>query len=113
MRTNEKELVMLSVAGQVTSAVWPANRGYRVGADGANRVLPGTGGICYSHVIGDSAIKLQGDHVEPGVSLKASNNDENAALNTLSCVGNEAFVITGPAKGSKGVVCGTHGGVEH
>lgn len=113
MKLNEKELVSLSVWGQITSAVWPASRGYRVGADGVNRVLPGTGGICYSHQIGDNACNLKGDHVEPGVSLKAPNNDENSALNTLSCVGNEALVITGAAKGARGVVCGTHGGVEH
>jgi Domain of unknown function (DUF4438) len=113
MKTNEKELVMLSVIGQITSAVWPSNRQYRVGADGVNRVVPGTGGICYTHFIGDTAINLKGDHVEPGISLKASNADENSALNTFSCVGNLATVVSGDAKGAKGVVCGTHGGVEH
>ena len=113
MKTNQKELVMLSVHGQITSAIWPASRTYRIGGDGQNRVVPGTGGICYSHVIGDNAIDLKGDHVEPGVSLKAANSDENAALNTLSCVGNEAVVISGPSKGARGTVCGKHGGVEH
>ena len=113
MKLNDTELVMLSAHGQITSAVWPSNRTYRPGGDGINRVLPGTGGICYSHLIGDNAINLKGDHVEPGVSLKAANNDENAALNTLCCVGNEATVISGPVKGAKGVVCGKHGGVEH
>jgi hypothetical protein len=31
----------------------------------------------------------------------------------LSCVGNEAVVVSGDAKGSKGVVTGKHGGIEH
>jgi hypothetical protein len=31
----------------------------------------------------------------------------------LSCIGNEATVVTGGAKGSKGVVTGKHGGIEH
>ena len=110
---NLEALVELSVWGGITSAVWPANRIYRVGGDGTNRVLPGTGGICYSHQIGDSAVNLQGDHVEPGVSIKASDRDDNSALNTLACVGNEAVVITGSAKGKKGIVTGKHGGVEH
>jgi hypothetical protein len=37
----------------------------------------------------------------------------NAAFNVLSCIGNEATVVTGDAKGSKGVVTGKHGGIEH
>ncbi|MCO6431450.1 MAG: DUF4438 domain-containing protein [Deltaproteobacteria bacterium] len=113
MKINTDGLVMLSVAGQINSAVWPASRAYRVGGDGVLRVLPGTGGICYTHVIGDNAVSLKGDHVEPGVSIKAGSNDENAALNTLACVGNEAAVITGSAKGARGTVCGKHGGVDH
>lgn len=113
MKMNLSELVMLSVAGDVTSAVWPTSRVYRIGADGTPRVLPGTGGICYSHVIGDSALDLKGDHVEPGVTIRAANEDHNSALNTLACVGNKARVMTGDAKGAEGVVCGMHGGVEH
>jgi hypothetical protein len=31
----------------------------------------------------------------------------------LSCVGNGAVVVTGDAKGAKGVVTGKHGGIEH
>jgi hypothetical protein len=37
----------------------------------------------------------------------------NAAFNVLSCVGNEAIVATGDAKGAKGIVTGKHGGIEH
>ena len=86
MKTNLTQLAQLSVAGAITSAVWPANRSYRIGGDGALRVLPGTGGICYSHIIGDSAVNLKGDHVEPGVSIKAATADDNSALNVFSCV---------------------------
>jgi hypothetical protein len=110
---NIDQLVTLSVLGEITTAVWPANRVYRIGADGIPRVLPGTGGICYSHQIGDSAVALKGDHVEPGVTIKNSNGDANSALNTLACVGNEAVVVSGDAKGKRGVVIGKHGGVEH
>ncbi len=31
----------------------------------------------------------------------------------LSCIGNEATVVKGDAKGAKGVVVGKHGGIEH
>jgi hypothetical protein len=113
VETNDNELVELSVMGEIIPAVWPQVRQYRTGGDGVMRVLPGTGGICYSHQIGDSACDLQGDHVEPGVTIKHLNKDFNSSLNVLSCVGNDATVISGAAKGAKGVVCGTHGGVEH
>ncbi len=111
--TNINELVELSVCGDIVPAVWPKARLYRMGGDGQSRVLPGTGGICYSHQVGDNACQLQGDHVEPGVSIKNSNGDFNSSLNTLACIGNDATVISGPAKGAKGTVCGLHGGVEH
>jgi hypothetical protein len=37
----------------------------------------------------------------------------NAAFNVLSCVGNEAIVVSGDSKGAMGVVTGKHGGIEH
>jgi len=113
VKSNAKNLVTLSVLGEVTSAVWPSNRQYRIGHTGQLAVIPGTGGICYSHVIGDNAVSLVGDHVEPGVSIAHSNANCNAALNTLACIGNSAKVISGEAKGKEGTVTGKHGGVEH
>jgi hypothetical protein len=113
LKTNADKLVALSVMGEIPAAIWPASRLYRVGHDGVVRVLPGTGGICYSHVIGDSAVDLVGDHVEPGVSLSSPDKDIRSSLNTFSCVGNYAFVVAGAAKGDRGVVCGMHGGVDN
>jgi hypothetical protein len=60
-----------------------------------------------------------GDHVEPGVSVENRVADsrfpqgQSRALNVLSCIGNEALVVKGDAKGEKGVVVGKHGGIEH
>lgn len=52
--------------------------------------------------------------MEPGVSVKNRDSDDaNMALNVLACVGNEAIVASGDAKGAKGVVTGKHGGIEH
>ena len=47
------------------------------------------------------------------MTVKHRDPDFNSSLNVLACVGNEARVISGAAKGAKGTVCGTHGGVEH
>lgn len=115
LKTNESKLVMLSVLGLVAP---PLQRGaYRVDRDGVPFVLPGTGGISYNVKVGDPAFGWMGDHVEPGVStaacLEERSAPKNQAYNTLACVGNEAIVISGDAKGARGVVTGMHGGIEH
>ncbi len=110
MKTNKAHLVMQSVQGKIQH---PSFSGYRVTTDGQPFILPATGGITYNVKVGDCAFGWVGDHVEPGVSVKNEIDAHNAALAVLSCVGNEAKLITGDAKGSIGYVVGTHGGVEH
>jgi len=117
LRTNVEKLVRLSVCGEVVS---PVSRGpYTITADGRPVVLPGVGGITYNVRVGNLACGWEADHVEPGVSLENKENDSrfgqgaNVAFNMLSCVGNEATVVSGEAKGSKGVLTGKHGGIEH
>jgi hypothetical protein len=56
---------------------------------------------------------LAGDHVEPGVTTQRSVETENSGFNTLACVGNAAKVVSGDAKGARGIVTGMHGGSEH
>ena len=111
LKTNEDRLVKVSVLGEVSSPVmrYP----YRISAKGEPMVLPGVGGIRYNVRVGDPAVGWMADHVEPGVSIKVSDVNANTALNILSCIGNEAIVVSGDAKGSKGVVTGKHGGIEH
>lgn len=77
--------------------------------------LPGTGGITYNLSVGDPAIGWAADHVEPGVSIKVPGDKryENMGLNLMACIGNEARVVSGDAKGARGYVTGKHGGIEH
>ncbi|MGC8997957.1 MAG: DUF4438 domain-containing protein [Candidatus Bathyarchaeia archaeon] len=118
LRTNVDKLVKISVVGEVASPVY--GRGiYNISAEGVPMVLPGVGGITYNVRVGDLACGWEADHVEPGVSIENKENDPrygqgaNTALNVLSCVGNEAVVVSGDAKGARGVVTGKHGGIEH
>ncbi|MEM1551954.1 MAG: DUF4438 domain-containing protein [Candidatus Bathyarchaeia archaeon] len=118
LRTNVDKLVKISVVGEVASPIY--GRGiYNISAEGVPLVLPGVGGITYNVRVGDPACGWEADHVEPGVSIENKENDPtfgrgaNTALNVLSCVGNEAVVVSGDAKGAKGVVTGKHGGIEH
>jgi len=118
IRTNADKLVKISVMGEVSSPIF-ARSAYRISADGKPMVLPGVGGITYNIRVGDLATGWMADHVEPGVSIKNKEKSDrfpggaNMALNILACVGNEAKVVSGDAKGAKGVVTGKHGGIEH
>jgi len=118
MRTNVDKLVKISVMGEVVSPV-VSKSAYKISSDGKPVVLPGVGGITYNVRVGDLASGWEADHVEPGVSIENKEKDErfpegpNAALNILTCVGNEAVVATGDTKGAKGTVTGKHGGIEH
>ena len=113
LRINVDKLVRISVVGEVSSPVFWRSP-YRISADGKPVVLPGVGGITYNVRVGDPASGWEADHVEPGVSMKnKEGEDANMALNILACVGNEAVVVSGDAKGSRGFVTGKHGGIEH
>ena len=112
---NKDNLVRMAVQGQIAEArmSYPP---YRIGSDGTLSVVPGTGSITYNYRTGDSAIDVAGDHIEPAVTLYHPNGRQSAesvALNVLSCIGNEAVVITGNARGARGFVIGKHGGSEH
>jgi len=118
LRMNVDRLVKISVIGEVSSPIFWRSA-YRISSEGKPVVLPGVGGITYNIRVGDLAVGWMADHVEPGVSVKNKEKDErypggaNMALNILACVGNEAIVVSGDAKGAKGVVTGKHGGIEH
>ena len=92
--------------------------GYVTTAEGKVEVYPSVGGITTNCRIGDSAIDLMADHVEPGVSIRnrgpsIGEYSSNGALNVLACIGNKAVVTSGEVKGAKGYVTGKHGGVDH
>ena len=117
LRTNREKLVKLSVIGEVTSPTLKSV--YNISATGVPCILPGVGGIAYNLRVGDFACGWEADHVEPCVSTSNKENDArsggaaNTAYNVFSCVGNQAIIVSGDAKGDVGIVTGKHGGVEH
>jgi hypothetical protein len=117
LKTNREKLIKISVMGEIAS---PTIRNpYTISATGKPLILPAVGGITYNVRVGDLACGWEADHVEPGVSIENKENDarygqaSNTAFNVLSCVGNQAIVVSGDAKGAQGVVTGKHGGIEH
>jgi hypothetical protein len=71
-------------------------------------MLPGMFGVTYNARAGDRAFGWAGDHVEPGVSIDHPNDGGHHALHYLTCIGNEATVTSGLAKGATGIVTGEH-----
>lgn len=115
LKTNEKSLVKMAVQGKPANPIRFGE--FEMDWEGHGHSLPSVGGITYNVKVGDPAFGWRGDHIEPGVSLvldeEKRSGKQNMALQFLACIGNEAVVISGAAKGSKGTVTGHHGGVEH
>jgi hypothetical protein len=115
IQTNEKQVVEFLL--QCQPGPPRSSRSWNVDAHGQPFILPSIGGITLNIQIGDSAFGWAGDHIEPGVSCMTEynkkNEDPNRALQTYACAGNIATIISGNAKGKKGIVIGHHGGSEH
>jgi hypothetical protein len=112
IRINREELVVSAVTGEVAPMLLNSGM-YDVSFDGQPFILPAVGGITPNVRIGDGAFAFMADHVEPGVSVKHPDSKLNVSLNALACIGNEAVVTSGDAKGERGRVTGKHGGIEH
>ena len=108
---------MQSVMGAIAHPRIPLKNPYLIDSGGGIHLLPGTGGITYNVAVGDSVFNFAGDHVEPGVSITLDEKEKDGAslgaLGILSCIGNEARVVSGEAVQARGIVTGKHGGVEH
>ena len=112
LEVNMDELVEMSVIGQIRSP-YMGSPPYRVAPDGTAEALPGTGGITYNFRVGDSAVDMAGDHIEPSVSITNHDSAPQRALNTMASIGNTVEVVSGDAKGAEGTVIGKHGGIEN
>ena len=107
LRTNRDDLVTMAVTGFISAPTLDRSP-YRPDTEGTGRVLIGMSGIVYNARVGDPAYGWAGDHVEPGVSIAHPDSDIDHAMHYLACVGNTAFVASGPASGAQGIVTGEH-----
>lgn len=109
LTTNKERVIKTAVVGKIRQHCCS---GYSVTNQGEAVVLPGIGGIVYNAKIGDPVFGWAGDHIEPGVSVYNPNKRDSDSMNILACIGNEAIVMDGDAKGARGYVTGKHGGAE-
>jgi hypothetical protein len=112
LRINRDAVVEMAVEGKPK---YPIARSWMVGVNGASTMGVGCSGIHYNVKVGDNVRRHEGDHVEPGVTIVMDQHDSpaNMACYTFGCVGNSARVVSGGAKGARGVVTGHHGGGNH
>jgi hypothetical protein len=112
LRDNRNTLLQIAVQGEIIS---PSSTSYRAQWDGQPKLSLGMGGIKYNLKVGDPCFGwANGDHVEPGVTIKGTEkkNPSDCALAWLACIGNKAKVVSGEAKGEKGVFTGRHAGSD-
>jgi hypothetical protein len=112
LRTNKDSLIVTAVEGVVQPTYAPE---YSVTYDGKPWLDLGMASINYRVSIGDSVYGwAQGDHVEPDVTIQGRDrpNPFECAVAVLACIGNEAEVLSGDARGAKGIYIGRHAGSD-
>jgi hypothetical protein len=112
LRTNKDKLITIAVQGVVQPF---SSRGYTTAYDGKPKLSIGMASINYSVSLGDSTYGwANADHVEPDVTIQGRDKPapSDCALAILACIGNEARVESGEAKGGKGFFIGRHAGSD-
>ncbi len=104
LKTNKDKLLTIAVQGALNPA---GSYGYSTSYDGKSWQDLGMGSINYTVSVGDLAYGwANADHVEPDASFT---NLDGSGLGILGCIGNEATIISGSARGAKGYYIGKHG----
>ncbi len=111
VESNRDRLLEIGVLGEVVHPL--VGKGYLNDWEGRPGLGLGQGGIVYNVKPGDSVFGwAMGEKVEPGVALDGVGEDRaKGSFRNYTCVGNEAKVVSGEAKGAKGVVVGKVGGL--
>jgi hypothetical protein len=112
LKTNKDRLIITAVEGVVQPA---SARDYSVNFEGKPSLTLGMASINYRVSLGDSVYGwAEGDHVEPDVTIQGRDRPSpgECALAILACIGNEAEVLSGDARGAKGYYFGRHAGSD-
>jgi len=112
IKTNKDKLVETAVQAVVQP---PSVRDYSAAYDGKPHLGIGMASINYTVSLGDSTYGwANSDHVEPDVTVQGRDNPSpgRCAIAILACIGNPAEVVSGEAKGEKGIYIGRHAGSD-
>ena len=106
MKTNVDSLVKMKVKGEIIHPELWVERGFVTTWDGRPKLTVGIGGIVHNVRVGDPAFGWYADHLNAGVAVSDPDPSRQRGVNVFSCIGNPAKVLTGEAKGARGVVVG-------
>jgi hypothetical protein len=112
LKTNKDELITTAVQAVVQPA---GSWGYSTTYEGKPKLSIGMASINYTVSFGDPSYGwANADHVEPDVTIQGRDRERasECAIAILACIGNEAKVISGEAKGAKGLYIGRHAGSD-
>ncbi len=112
LKTNKDSLIVTAVEGVVQPT---GGADYSVNYEGKPTLDLGMASINYRVSLGDSVYGwAEGDHVEPDVTIQGKEYPYpgDCPLALLACIGNEAEVVSGEAKGAKGYYIGRHAGSD-
>lgn len=112
LKTNKQRLITTAVQGVVQP---PGARDYSTTYDGKPWIGLGMASINYTVSLGDPTYGwANADHVEPDVTFQGRDDPSpsRCAVAILACIGNEAEIISGEAKGTKGYYIGRHAGSD-
>lgn len=107
LRTNRDSLIKMAVIGTISPPTM-ARGGHRIKATGEPFIPIGMAGIIYNARPGCAAFGWAADHLEPAVCIHCADTQEDYALHYLANIGNDAVVVSGEARGARGVVTGEH-----
>jgi hypothetical protein len=109
LKTNRDNLLEIAVIGEITHTV--VDTRYQTNWDNTPTMGMGRGGIVYNVKPGDPCFGWAwGDKVEPGVSVDGIGSERaKGSFKNFTCVGNQAKVVKGEAKGDLGTVVGKVG----
>jgi hypothetical protein len=112
LKTNRDQLIETAVQAVVQPARGPD---YGPGYDGKPKADVGMASINFTVSVGDSAYGwAAADHVEPDVTIQGRDrpSPSECAVAILGCIGNEARVVSGEARGARGFYLGRHAGSD-
>jgi hypothetical protein len=112
LKTNRDKLITTAVQAVVHPA---GSWGYSTTYDGKPKLSIGMASINYTVSLGDPTYGwANADHVEPDVTIQGRDRPRasDCAIAILACIGNEAKVISGEAKGARGIYIGRHAGSD-
>jgi len=112
LEINKDRLIVTAVEGVVQPTYAPD---YSTAYDGRPTLDLGMASINYRVSLGDTVYGwAEGDHVEPDVTIQGRDRPSpmECAVAVLACIGNEAVVLSGEARGAKGYYIGRHAGSD-